>query len=68
MTKVTMLESKELQSELDEIMSWFQSEDQDIDEAIAKYERALAIIELLKSHLKEAKNTVTKLNKKFGVK
>lgn len=68
MTKVTMLESKKLQSELDEIMAWFQSEDQDIDEAIAKYERALAIIELLKSHLKEAKNTVTKLNKKFGVK
>ena len=57
-----------LQEELDQILTWFQdSSDSGIDESLAKYERALVVIEELKKQINEAKNTITKLNQKFGL-
>jgi exodeoxyribonuclease VII small subunit len=55
----------ELQTELESIIAWFESEDVDIDKAVAKYEQGLALANELKKRLKEIDNSITKLKIKF---
>ncbi|MFZ1324155.1 MAG: exodeoxyribonuclease VII small subunit [Candidatus Saccharimonadales bacterium] len=55
----------ELQSELEEIISWFESDEADIDQAAAKYKRGLEIAQELQARLKAAKNEITKLKQSF---
>jgi exodeoxyribonuclease VII small subunit len=52
---------KELSEELDKVMRDLEQGDLDIDEAVKCYERGLAIVRELESHLKEAENKVTEL-------
>lgn len=55
----------ELQTELDQIIIWFTSEDADIDKAEQHYARGLEIAAELEKRLKETKNTITKLKQNF---
>lgn len=57
----------ELQVELDSIIEWFGSDDVDIDEAEAKYERGLELVRELKKRLQDKGNTVKKLKAQFKV-
>lgn len=52
-------------AEIEDILSWFDSEEVDIAEALKKYEKGLASISALEEYLKAAKVKVTKINKKF---
>ncbi len=50
---------------LEEIVEWFESEDVDIDEALAKYEAGLKLAEQLQADIKTTKNKFTKIKKSF---
>ena len=41
---------------LEEIVEWFESEDVDIDEALAKYEEGLKLADQLQGDIKSTKN------------
>jgi len=55
-----------LSAELDELLAKLQSNDVDVDQAVALYERGMAIIKQLEAHLKTAENKVTKIKKQLG--
>ena len=57
---------KSLNSELDEILNKLQSEDLDVDEAMALYERGIAITKELETYLREAENKVAKIKADFS--
>lgn len=54
-----------LSAELDEVLAKLQSADLDVDEAVALYERGMAITEQLEKYLKEAENKVQKIKTDF---
>ena len=56
---------RELQTELEAIIAWFESDEVDIDRAEAEYERGLKIADELQKRLTETKNNITKLQTKF---
>lgn len=61
-------QSKSLQESLEEfeaIVDWFDREDIDIDQAIAKFEEATVISDNIKQQLTEAKNKVEVVKNKF---
>lgn len=53
---------KELQEELNTIISELQSEEIDIDEAVIKFEQATKIIKQIKQYLDTAENTLKRVN------
>lgn len=55
----------ELQAELEQIISWFESDEADIDKVEAQYERGLAIAKELEERLQETKNRIVKLQQTF---
>lgn len=57
---------KSLNTELDELLAKLQSEDLDVDEAVALYERGIAITQELEIYLKEAENKVAKIKADFS--
>jgi exodeoxyribonuclease VII small subunit len=63
MTKEPTVNYRELSAELDEILSSLQTDDLDIDEAMAKYERGTKLVQQLEDHLKTAENKIVKLKK-----
>ncbi len=54
--------SAQLQTELDELLAWFESDDVDLDEAVAKYEQGQAILKELQARLRTAENTIKNLS------
>ncbi len=56
---------KALRHQLDELLAWFDSDDIDVDEAIAKYEKAIAIAAELEQHLSVAENKLKELKAKL---
>lgn len=56
---------KQLQEELDAVITWFQSDDVDIDQAEDKYNQGLEIAVELKKRLEKTENAITKLKAKF---
>lgn len=50
-----------LQTELDTLLANLQSGELDIDEAVAAYERGMAIVKELETYLKTAENRITEL-------
>lgn len=56
---------KALQAELDQILDKLQNDELDIDGAVGSYERGMEIVKQLEAYLKDAENTVTKLQAKF---
>lgn len=56
---------RQLNAELEAILDAMQSADIDIDTAISKYERGMAILALLEQRLKTAEIKIKKLRVKF---
>lgn len=56
---------QQLQSELDQVLAWFESGDADIDQAEAKYKQGLEVAAELKKRLAETENSIQKLRVKF---
>lgn len=56
----------ELQSELEAIIAWFESDEADIDKAAEQYERGLKITKELKAKLQDTENKITKLKQSFS--
>lgn len=52
--------------ELEEINHWFQSEEIDLDEGLAKFRRGLELIKKSRRRLQEVENEFTKIKKEFG--
>lgn len=52
---------KDLKQELDEVLSWFEGGEVDLDEAVAHYERGMRLVKELELYLKDAENKVTKI-------
>jgi exodeoxyribonuclease VII small subunit len=59
----TKLSTAQLQTELDELLLWFESDQVDLDEAVAKYKRGTELISELETRLKLAENTIKKIAK-----
>ncbi len=55
-----------MQSELDELLDWFNSDNVDIDKAVAKYEQAQKLLAEMEIYLKEAENKIKKLSPKIA--
>lgn len=64
MTKATPA-YEELKAELDTIALELQNGDLDVDQTLAKYQRGLELIKQLQTQLKDAENTITKLQATF---
>ncbi len=56
---------EELKTELDALVSDLQHSDIDVDQTLQKYQRGLQLVKQLQSKLKDAENTITKLQAKF---
>lgn len=52
--------------ELEALLRWFESEEITVEEAINKYEKALKLSQDLEEQLKNAKNQVEVIKKKFS--
>ena len=48
-------------AELEEISTWFQNPDIDLDEALKKYQRGLALIKAAQANLKTTENDFKKI-------
>ena len=55
-------------AELEEINRWFQGEDIDLDEGLAKFRRGLELIKKCKERLKQAENEFVEIKKGFETK
>ncbi len=55
---------KQLKAELDEVLSWFEQDDIDIDLALKQYQKASELIVKLEKLIESASLEVTKLGKK----
>lgn len=51
--------------ELEEIIEWFEGEDMDLEEGLAKFERGLELAKRCQSRLDEVENKVTEIKSKF---
>lgn len=59
---------QELETELNDIIAWFEGDNFDVDEAIKKYRRGLELTRELETYIGTAENTVRELKAKFGAK
>lgn len=53
--------------ELEEISTWFEKGETDLDEGVKKFERAMLIADALKKRLSVAENTVKEIKKKYHI-
>jgi exodeoxyribonuclease VII small subunit len=52
--------------ELEKINEWFSGEDIDLDEALAKYERGMELVNKCRQRLKEAENKFEEIKNKYA--
>ena len=57
---------KELSFELDELLTWFESPDFDIDLATTKHQRAMEVITELENIISSVENSIEHIKLKFG--
>lgn len=62
--KTSTIEAK--LKELDELLAWFESDDVSVDDALKQYEKAQKLAKDLRQQLKDAKNSVDVIKKKFA--
>ena len=55
-------------AELEEINRWFQSQEIDLDEGLAKFRRGLTLIKKSRQRLEEVENEFEEIKKEFGEK
>ena len=53
-------------AELEEINRWFQSQEIDLDEGLAKFRRGLMLIKKSRQRLEEVENEFEEIKKEFG--
>jgi len=51
--------------EIEEINTWFQQEDINLDEALEKYERGMELIKKCKNRLRQSENKFEEIKKKY---
>ncbi len=56
---------QKMNSELAEIIEWFESDKVNLDEAVAKYKQALKLITEIETYLKTAENKIKKISIKL---
>lgn len=56
---------KQLRTELQDILAWFEGEDFSLDEASSKYKTAETIATRINEQLDKHENTITALKKRF---
>ena len=59
MTKASDFSYKQARTELSEILDWFESGEVDIEQALAKYDRADELLKAIDSYLSDAKAKIT---------
>ncbi len=52
-------------TELEEITAWFESENVDLNQALAKFERGMQLADILKRELGQVENRVEKIKAQF---
>ena len=52
--------------ELEEITTWFESSNVDLDQGLAKFERGMELAAQLKEHLRGVENRVEKIKQRFS--
>jgi exodeoxyribonuclease VII small subunit len=52
--------------ELEDITSWFESSDVDLDAGLVKFERGMELAHQLKTHLSSVENRVEKIKQRFA--
>jgi exodeoxyribonuclease VII small subunit len=56
---------QQMDDELNELVEWFESDLVNLDEAVAKYEQAMELLQQMEIYLKTAENQVKKIAAKF---
>lgn len=52
---------QQMNEELNVLMAWFESEQVDLDQAVAKYEKVTALIAEMENYLKSTENKIKKI-------
>ncbi len=65
MSKQLPVNYRQLNAELDQLLSELESAELDIDGALVKYQRGMEIVQQLERYLKTAENKVTKIKASF---
>lgn len=65
MTKDEKFDFNQTIKELEEINRWFQSEEINLDEGLAKFRRGLALIKKCRERLKKVENELVEIKKEF---
>lgn len=55
----------ELSAELEVVLSWFESEEIDIDKAAEQYKKARELISAIEQQLEHTENTIEKIKNRF---
>ncbi len=58
---------KDKLAELEKLLEWFEQDDLDIEEALAKYEKGSELAASIREQLSEIENKITILEKRFDV-
>ncbi len=56
----------EAYQEIEKINEWFQGDNIDLEEALAKYEKGMELIKKCRERLKESENKFADIKKKYG--
>lgn len=56
---------QKMAEELASYIEWFEGDTVNLDEAIAKYEQAMELLEQMEKYLKTAQNKISKISTKF---
>lgn len=56
---------QQMAEELSELVSWFEGEDIELDQAVAKYEQAMELLDQMEAYLTAAENKIKKINQRF---
>lgn len=65
-SKKTAVSFSKAFEELESITQWFEQGEVDLEEALKRFERGLALVKLLQGHLKNVENKVVEIKKQFG--
>ncbi len=57
---------RQLSAELSDVLDWFDSEEVDLDEALAKYQEAMKLIKQMETYLKTAENKIREISASFS--
>lgn len=63
--KTTPLSLNDQLAQLDELIAWFDQEDFDLDEALAKFDQGVLLTEAIRDRLQTVQNKITVLKQRF---